>query len=67
MQQPKNTQQELAELLSNPATSGPALNVSQKFSQAAKPGATSSQLPGSQLLDKHYSAYGGTASQVIPP
>ena len=24
-------------------------------------------MPGSQLLDQHYSASGGTSSQVIPP
>jgi hypothetical protein len=24
-------------------------------------------MPASQLLDQHYSAYGGTESQIIPP
>ena len=44
----KNIQLELHELL--------ATTVTHKFSQAIKP---QSQIPGSQLLEKHYTAYGG--------
>jgi hypothetical protein len=59
-------QQELADLLSAPnnAKDTNGATVTQKFSQAVPKGG--SQMPGSQLLDKHYSAYGGTDSQVVP-
>ena len=51
----KHPQLELADLL-GPAVQ-PAQSVTQKFSQAAKP--PQPQMPGSQLLERHYSAFGG--------
>ena len=52
----KLLQLELADLLG--PTLQPAQSVTQKFSQAAKP-TNQPQMPGSQLLERHYSAFGG--------
>ena len=56
-----SSQQELAQLLSE--KSDKHQTVTQKFSQYLP---KDSQPPGSQLLEQHYKAYGGTEQQLAP-